>query len=59
MYNVLFFAQIFEGRIGCALYMSIIITRHRYDNRYDNPMYNVHKNVSAHYTQQNMVDGRD
>ena len=48
MYNVHFFAQISEGKIR----MCII---HGYNNRYNNPMYNVHKNVGTHYTQQNTV----
>ena len=26
-----------------------------YNNGYDNPMYNAHKNVGAHYTRQNTV----
>ena len=43
-------AKIFEEEIGCVLYMGIMITYHRYNN----PMYNVHKNVDAHYIWQNM-----
>ena len=39
--------------------MGIRITFHGYDNVYDNvgnnPMYNGHKNMGAHYTQQTTV----
>ena len=35
--------------------MGIMITCHRYNNGYNNPMHNAHKNVGAHYAQKNMV----
>ena len=44
MYNVQFWAQIFEGKIR----MCII-------HGYNNPMYNAHENIGAHNTWQNMV----
>ena len=38
--------------------MGIMITDHGYNNWYNNPVYNAHKNVGAHYTWQNTVDYR-
>ena len=35
--------------------MGIMITYYGYNNGYNNPVYNVHKNVGAYYTRQNMV----
>ena len=35
--------------------MGIMITYHGYNNGCNNPMFNVHKNVGAHYTWRNMV----
>ena len=35
--------------------MGIMITYHGYNNRYNNSVYNAHKNVGTHYTQQNVV----
>ena len=35
--------------------MCIMTTYHRYNNGYNNPVYNAHKSVGAHYTQQNTV----
>ena len=35
--------------------MGIMITYHGYNNKYNYPMYNMHKNVGGHYTQQNTV----
>ena len=36
--------------------MGIMTTYHGSNNEYNNPMYNAHKNVGAHYMQQNMVN---
>ena len=33
--------------------MGIMITYHVHNNGYNNPMYNAHKNVGAHYPWQN------
>ena len=30
-----------------------MITYHGHNSRHDNPVYNMHKNVDVHYTQQN------
>ena len=30
--------------------MGIMITYHRYNSGYNNPVYNAHKNVDAHHT---------
>ena len=55
MYNAHFFPQSFEGKIrmhiihGCNNYI------HGCNNRTNNSMYNVHKNMPAHYTQQNIL----
>ena len=38
--------------------MGIMITDHGYNNWYNNPVYNAHKNVGAHYTWQNTVNRR-
>ena len=35
--------------------MGVMNTYHGYNNGYNNAMYNAHKNVGAHYTQQNTV----
>ena len=35
--------------------MAIMITYHGYSNGHNNPMYNMHKNVGAHYTWQNVA----
>ena len=35
--------------------MGIMIAYHGHNNDYDNLVYNVHKNVGVHYTQQNTV----
>lgn len=32
-----------------------MIAYHAYNSEYSNPMYNVHKNVDAHYTWQNTI----
>ena len=50
MYDEHFFAQIFERKI--RMY---IIHECNYYQGYNNLMYNVHKTVGAHYTQQNTV----
>ena len=39
MHNAHFYAQIFEGKIGCTLHMGIMITYHGYNN----PLCNAHK----------------
>lgn len=39
-------AQLFEGRIRMSLYMGIVTTQHGPNN----PVYNVHRMVVAHYT---------
>ena len=51
MYNTYFFAQIFEGKIR----MNIIHGYNDYIPWVNNPVYNVHKNMGAHYTRQNIV----
>ena len=33
--------------------MGIMVTHHGYNNGYNNPIYNAHKNAGAHYTWQN------
>ena len=35
--------------------MGMMIMYHGYNNEYNNPIYNVHRNVGVHYTWQNMV----
>ena len=36
--------------------MGMMITDHEYNNEYNNPMHNAHKNVGVHYTWQNTVN---
>ena len=55
MYNAYFLPKFLRAKQGCALYMGIMITYHGYNNGHNNPMYNVHKHVGEHYTQQNMA----
>ena len=39
--------------------MGIMTIHHVYNNGYNNPMYNVHQNVGAHYTREHMVHGEN
>ena len=54
VHNVHLFAQIFEGKIRMHILHGYNVTYHGYNN----PMYEAHKTVGAHYTQQNMVKDR-
>lgn len=47
-YNVHFFTQIFEGKLGCAFYMIPY-------RGYNNAVYDMYKNTGVHYTQPNVV----
>ena len=38
--------------------MGIMITYHGYNNGHNNPMYNVHKNAGAHYTQEHIIHSK-
>ena len=51
VYNEYFFAQSFKGKIR----MLVIHGYNDYIPGNNDPMYNGHKNMSAHYTRQNMV----
>ena len=46
-----FFAQIFEGKIRMH-------KTHGHNNGYNNPMYNVHKNMDTHYTQKCIIHSK-
>ena len=50
MYNVYFFAQIFEGKLGMCIYMCVMITYHGSNNVYNNPMYSAQKCGCVLYT---------
>ena len=38
--------------------MGVMITCHGYYNGCDNPVYNAHRNVGAHYTQECIMHGK-
>ena len=52
----IFLPKCFREKLGCALYMGIMITYHGYNNGYSNPMYNAHKIMNKHYTRKKIVN---
>lgn len=52
--NVHVLPKSWREKQGCALYVSIMIACHGCNN----PRYNVHKNVGAHYTREHVIHGK-